>query len=256
MPSTTCRIGLRSYKLATPLAPGATTQLTFDLATGAHGFTNTGAFTAVEYNGSFVNGQPAAAGHRLPAARRDHHRPRAQEVRAAAAASACATATIPRASPRTTSRTDADFITFEATVGTEADQIAIAPGYLQKEWTQDGRRYFEYKMDAPILNFFAFQSGRYAVKKDRWNDVAIEIYYQPGHEYNLDRMIAATKSGLDYFTANFGPYQHKQFRIIEFPRYAALRAVVPQHHPVFRGHRLHRARARRTTRTTSTIRTT
>ena len=56
-------------------------------------------------------------------------------------------------------RRDADFITFETTVSTEEDQIAIAPGYLQKEWTQDGRRYFEYKMDSPILNFFAFQSG-------------------------------------------------------------------------------------------------
>jgi aminopeptidase N len=74
-------------------------------------------------------------------------------------------------------------------------------------------------MDSPILNFFAFQSARYEVVNDRWNDVAIEIYYEPGHEYNLDRMIAATKSGLDYFTANFGPYQHKQFRITEFPRY-------------------------------------
>jgi aminopeptidase N len=32
-------------------------------------------------------------------------------------------------------------------------------------------------------------------------------------------MIAASKKSLDYFTANFGPYQHKQVRIIEFPRY-------------------------------------
>ncbi len=38
--------------------------------------------------------------------------------------------------------TDADFIAFEATVGTDADQIAIAPGYLQREWTEGGRRYF------------------------------------------------------------------------------------------------------------------
>jgi len=82
-------------------------------------------------------------------------------------------------------------------------------------------------MDSPILNFFAFQSARYAVRKDRWNDVAIEVYYQPGHEYNLDRMIAATKAGLDYFTAAFGPYQHKQFRIIEFPRYQSFAQSFP-----------------------------
>jgi aminopeptidase N len=65
------------------------------------------------------------------------------------------------------------------------------------------------------------------VKRDRWNDVAIEVYYQPGHEYNLDRMIAGTKASLDYYTKNFGPYQHRQFRIIEFPRYATFAQAFP-----------------------------
>ena len=74
--------------------------------------------------------------------------------------------------------------------------------------------------DAPILHFFSMQSARYAVKRDKWNDVNLEIYYQPGHEYNLDRMLAATKASLDYYTRNFGPYQHHQFRIIEFPRFS------------------------------------
>ena len=32
---------------------------------------------------------------------------------------------------------DADFIAFEATVSTEPDQIAISPGYLQREWTEE-----------------------------------------------------------------------------------------------------------------------
>jgi ABC-2 type transport system permease protein len=73
------------------------------------------------------------------------------------------------------------------------------------------------------------------VKKDRWHDVAIEIYYQPGHEYNLDRMIAATKAGLDYFSTAFGPYQHKQFRIIEFPRYAAFAQSFPNTIPYSEG---------------------
>src|SRR5690606_1355564 len=42
---------------------------------------------------------------------------------------------------------EADWITFETTVSTDGDQIAIAPGYLQKEWQKDGRNYFHYKMD-------------------------------------------------------------------------------------------------------------
>ncbi len=113
---------------------------------------------------------------------------------------------------------DADWIDFEATVSTSEDQIAIAPGYLQKEWTHDGRRYFHYKMDSKILNFYAFNSARYEVKRDKWNDVNLEIYYHKGHEFNLDRMMAGLKASLQYCEDNFSPYQHKQARIIEFPR--------------------------------------
>ena len=113
---------------------------------------------------------------------------------------------------------DADWIDFEATVSTTEDQIAIAPGYLQKEWVEDGRRYFHYKMDSKILNFYAFNSAKYEVVKDKWNDVNLEIYYHKGHEYNLDRMMAGMKASLDYNSKNFSSYQHKQLRIIEFPR--------------------------------------
>ena len=113
---------------------------------------------------------------------------------------------------------DADWIDFEATVSTSEDQIAIAPGYLQKEWTENGRRFFHYKMDSKILNFYAFNSARYEVRKEKWNGINLEIYYHKGHEYNLDRMMDGMKASLDYNSKNFSPYQHKQARIIEFPR--------------------------------------
>ena len=113
---------------------------------------------------------------------------------------------------------DSDWIDFETTVSTSEDQIAIAPGYLQKEWTKDGRRYFHYKMDSKILNFYAFNSARYEIKKDKWNDVKLEIYYHKKHKYNLDRMMKGMKSSLEYNSKNFSPYQHRQLRIVEFPR--------------------------------------
>lgn len=112
---------------------------------------------------------------------------------------------------------DSDWIDFEATVSTAKDQIAIAPGYLQKEWIEDGRKYYHYKMDSKILNFYAFNSAKYEVKKDKWNDVNLEIYYLKGHEFNLDRMFKGVKASLAYNSENFSPYQHKQVRIIEFP---------------------------------------
>lgn len=44
-----------------------------------------------------------------------------------------------------------------------------------------------------MLNFYAFNSARYEVKRDKWKNVNIEIYYHKGHEYNLNRMIAGVK---------------------------------------------------------------
>ena len=113
---------------------------------------------------------------------------------------------------------DADWIDFEATVSTSKDQIAIAPGYLQKEWIEGDRRYFHYKMDSKILNFYAFNSAKYEVVQDKWNDVKLEIYYHKDHDYNLDRMMKGMKAALEYCSTNFSPYQHRQLRIIEFPR--------------------------------------
>ncbi|MFP2996318.1 M1 family aminopeptidase [Spongiivirga sp. MCCC 1A20706] len=114
-------------------------------------------------------------------------------------------------------RSDSDWIDFETTVSTSEDQIAIAPGYLQKEWVEDGRRYFHYKMDSKILNFFAYNSARYKVVRDKWKDVNLEIYHHEWHDYNIERFMEGLKASLEYNTENFSPYQHKQLRIVEFP---------------------------------------
>src|SRR5204862_2016083 len=41
------------------------------------------------------------------------------------------------------------------------------------------------------------------------------------------RMIDAVKKSLEYYSANFGPYQYHQLRIVEFPRYAAFAQSLP-----------------------------
>lgn len=115
---------------------------------------------------------------------------------------------------------DADWIRFEAIVSTDLDQFAIAPGYLTKQWEKDGRKYYQYQMDSTILNFFAFNSAKYEIKKDTWNGVNLEIYYHKGHTYNLERMMASSKASLAYYSKEYSPYQHRQLRIVEFPRTA------------------------------------
>lgn len=111
------------------------------------------------------------------------------------------------------------YIDFEATIATAPDQTAIAPGYLQKTWEENGKRYFHYKMDAPIINFYAFLSARLEVKKVVQDGVNIEVYYHPTHGANVDVMIESVKNSIAYFSEHFSPYQYRQMRIIEFPGY-------------------------------------
>lgn len=111
------------------------------------------------------------------------------------------------------------FINFKATVTTDESQFAITPGYLQSESVKEGRRTFVYEMDAPILNFYAVLSAELESKKVEHNGVNVEVYYHKDHAWNVDRMIESVQDSIDYFTQAFGPYQHKQLRIIEFPKY-------------------------------------
>ena len=63
--------------------------------------------------------------------------------------------------------------------------------------------------------------------KDEWNGVKLEIDYHPTHTANLDRMMLGLKDSLKYCSEQFGPYQHKQARIIEFPRYGGFAQSFP-----------------------------
>jgi ABC-2 type transport system permease protein len=208
--------GYAIYRLTPPLAPGASIPMTFDVNIGFHGFVNDPNFNEVAANGTFINNLATFPHLGYSSANELQDRGKRKKY---------GLAPIIRAAKRTDMAArmdnglanDSDWI----------DQIALAPGYLQREWTSGGRRYFRYKTTSPILGFWAYLSARYQVKRDAWKDVPIEIYYDAKHPYNVDRMIYAVKKSLDYYTANFGPYQHKQVRILEFPRYARFAQSFP-----------------------------
>ena len=229
--------GFRTLNLAQPLAPGATAQLTFAVAYDKVGFPNGASYTAVVENGSFVTMPCPQIGYQKQgeltdeSERRQHGLPKRPRM---------APPTDLTARQNTYIGTDADWVSFAATVRTAPDQIALAPGYLEKEWREDGRRCFRYKMDAPIRHFVTFVSARYAVKRDQWvgkdgKKVALEIYYHPSHEYNLERMMAGAKASLSYCSENFSPYQFRQLRILEFPAYAQFAQAFPNTVPYSEG---------------------
>ncbi len=232
--------GYYQYRLVEPLAPGERRTLSWDLTWTNPGFPNSGSTTRVVANGTFVNNTEIMpqigynSGRELsnPNDRREYDLPPVQRLPKYGDPEWLDVSQM-GVSERT------DFRTIVSTVG---DQIAVAPGYLQREWEENGRRYFEYEMDAPIWPFVSYSSARYEVARDEWrsstgtsDDVAIEVYYHPGHGYNVENMIRGTKKSLDYFTQEFSPYQYRQFRILEFPRYATFAQSFPNTIPYSEG---------------------
>ena len=121
----------------------------------------------------------------------------------------------------------ADWVNVETYISTSADQLAIAPGSLVKEWEENGRNHYHYKVDHPSQNFYSFISADFEVDRKKWKDVDIEIYYDGKHPYNIDMMSEAVRKSLEYYSTHFGPYYHRQARIIEFPRYATFAQAFP-----------------------------
>jgi len=197
-----------------PVLPGETLKVSFEVDWATPGFANNGHSVKLASNGTFVNNSDffPLVGYQSRAELTDNNKRRQHDLapieRAAKIDDESAWGNVSLGGSR---------INFETIVSTDLDQIAVAPGYLQKEWQESGRRYFHYKMDAPIWNFYAFVSARYEVKRDTWKEVDIEIYYQ--HDYNIDTMVQSTKDSLDYFSQNFSPYQYRQVRILEFPSF-------------------------------------
>jgi ABC-2 type transport system permease protein len=210
--------GFYVYRLATPLQPGATMTLDFQLSYAPKGGLGLGSDTPVLANGTFFNNSVLPHIGYQPSGELQDDRDRKRH--GLTPKERMAARDDPRGLNNNTLGNDADWISFDAIVSTSADQIAIAPGTLEREWVDQGRHYFHYRMDKPILNFFAFQSARYEVRHERWQDVMIDVYYHPGHGMNVDRMVGGAKAALAYGSSNFSPYQYQVLRIVEFPRYA------------------------------------
>jgi len=210
-------LGYRVYRLARPLQPGERREFRFRVDYHPTGITSSQAQTQFVDNGSFFNnGLFPSFGYnprveiddRNDRRKRDLGEPRRMPKLEDEAARA-----------NTYLGDDGDWIDFATTICTAPDQIALAPGYIEREFERDGRRCFSYAMDRPMLNFYAYLSARWQVKKGMYKDIPIEVYHDPKHPFNVDRMIEATQKSLAYFEDNFTPYQHRQFRIIEFPGY-------------------------------------
>jgi ABC-2 type transport system permease protein len=242
--STSPRALYTIYQLDTPLAPGDKLNMNFTVAYTSRGFKDGNERPELAYSGTFFDADyfPAIGYNNNielddPRRRREEHLPDLE--------------LLPQRGDPAGSLTNlfipySDWITYRTTVSTsDSDskgkpQIAISPGYLTRDWHANGRHYFSYDMGAVrTLDFFAFVSARYDVKREIYqgaaNPISIEVYHTPAHTYDVDDMIAASKAGLAYYEKNFSPFQFRQYRILEFPRYRGFAQSFPNTIPFSEG---------------------
>ncbi len=230
------RLSYRIYSLQKPLMPNDSILIKVDVWGITKGFENEVSFTQLTENGTFFNNQDVMpklgynkgyeisdknkrAKVKLPKRQRSN---KLDENNLAARANNYLT-------------DDADWVEVNTTISTSPNQIAIAPGSLLKEWEANGRKYFSYKLDQKSLDFYSFISARYTVARKKWKGINMEVYYIPEHAYNVPNMQNSLQKALEYYTRNFGPYYHKQCRIIEFPRYQSFAQAFPGTMPYSEG---------------------
>jgi hypothetical protein len=204
----------RIYRFDRPLAPGATTALTFESRLWRRGFRASNPATDLVENGTFANNTDFAPiiGMSRQGLLTDRTQRRRQglpaELRMAKLEDMKATAK---------NYVDADWVMSDITLTTDAGQLPIAPGSRVSDVTRDGRRTARFLSTAPILHFFSIQSSDYRIASRDHNGVKLSVFYHRGHDWNVPKMLKAMGTSLDYYRANFGPYQFNYARIIEFP---------------------------------------
>ncbi|NKI32340.1 ABC transporter permease/M1 family aminopeptidase [Croceivirga thetidis] len=230
--STYAKFDYTMYQLQKPLQPESSIQLNFEQSFHPKGFENDVSDTQLVYNGSFLNNSilPSLGYNRKyelnsPDERKEMGLPKRRDK---------ALINDKNELVNARSGSDSDGTMLRVKLGTSEGQTAIAPGKLEKKWSENGRNYFVYTNEQPIINFYAIVSAEYEVKKDTWQasdyiskPVALEIYHHKSHTYTLDRMMKGMKASLDYYSTNFSPYPYEQLRIMEVPRYADYAQSLP-----------------------------
>jgi ABC-type transport system involved in multi-copper enzyme maturation permease subunit len=215
------RLYYRIYRFSPPLQPGESRVLTYTVKSHNRGFENSLSNIEVMQNGTFFNSSAGPTigydGGRELTDPNDRRKfglggQELMPLLEVNCADDCRDNYLPGHS---------DWVGIDTVISTSPDQIAIAPGSLLRQWNENGRRYFEYRLDHPSIYFCSFMSARYQVLRDQWNGINLEVYYDPDHPWNVPRMMNSLKKSLAYYTTNFGPYYQKEARIIEFPRVAS-----------------------------------
>ncbi len=219
------RLGVRLYRLDPPMQPGEQLRLEWTATRENRGFVNSGDDDEIVENGTFVDLLGIVP---LPAYDETRELLDAAQRRRLGLAPAERLPALGDPAWLNTLGFGTDGrMTFRVTVSTADTQIAVAPGVLTRQWEADGRRSFAYQMDVPVWPRIQIMSARYTVARDTWNGVALEVYHDGKHSWNVATMLDTSRQALAYFSREYGPYPLSFLRILEYPRYRSAARAYP-----------------------------
>ena len=206
-----------------------------------NGYTN----TRVVENGTFLDHGPRGSAHRLLATtgsstteheRKKYDLPPQEEWRSPDDPVGLANTMTP----------DADWVTYEATLSTSADQISADRG-LPRARVGGGRAALLPLRDGRTDRSTSTRSCRGGTRSRATSgtDVEIAVYYHPAHKWNVERMIESVKSSLDVLHGGLRAVPAPAGQHRRVPALQSFRAVVLDHHPVLGGHSLRQRPERR-----------
>ena len=210
------KFGYRIYHFDSPLAPGAKTTLTFKSRLWRRGFKAFSPDTDIIENGTFANNfefAPVIGMNRVGLAqdrakRRRQHLP--AELR------------LPKLEDMSATNKNyigSDWVTSDITLDDrrrpDSDRSG-RPRVRRDQQRPPNRALRQHRADPQLL---LDPVGRLQVASIVHNGVQESVYYHAGHDWNVAKMLRAMSAALDYYRANYGPYQFHYARIVEFPGY-------------------------------------
>lgn len=117
--------------------------------------------------------------------------------------------------------TDADLdrsaFTQRIRITSPADYLVNSTGVLTAETVRGGRRTRTWESDYPVRVFNLAAGHDWAVKRGP----GTAVYYYPGHPYNVDSLLEALNGARRYYAQWYMPYPWRELRLNEFPSFAS-----------------------------------
>lgn len=211
------------YQLEKPLLPGETISLKVKASKQYNGFTNDEPQADLAFKGSFMTEDflPFIGGYDSRRELADNKYRKEYDLNPIV--SSLPKSEITKANEYSFASTQSDGFTFDCIVSTPVTQQAVMPGIRVKEWQENGKKFYQYKSEKAIPFQWNILLADYASKKQQvtinGKSIAIEVYYHPGHPYNVNAWINSAQEALEFLTAQLGEYPYSKLIIAERPRY-------------------------------------